>query len=727
MGKIDLDKIGKIVNELNQEGAVCQDNGQATEVVTHTFEDYEKIEDQFIRYRVMIDDAIGLYNQARLMASVSDTGLSASINRMAEPFRKGFFTLAVVGKMSAGKSTFINALLSDNGLLPTGHFQTTCTITTIQHSEDRKLHVIYGDNHEEEYTDNISETLKKLVAIPEEYKDLPINNINRLILYDIAPEEITGERLVNEMKKLSKKEINIELLKKYIDEHPKNMIPKAVGIECPLNENYRGWRIVDTPGVDAIGGIEDDTKQFLCGSDDEGNHNVDAIIFIQAAQANIEDLHLNEFVDTTINSLTEEAKKRTFFILTHGSDQAFLRNKDAIMNEARRLFVDYSKIGINNERLVVVDSIASLLEEDDLLDLKSLLFESKPAYWDEKEWEVCQDLLFQVESILRHREKTEVNNENMRRKLAELANFSTLRSLLNSFVQEEKCNAFRDIIDLIEKDLSQCISIREKDIQILRNNLGKNPEEFLEDLEKEKEKLDDFQLTANNKMRDIRNANSKSIVSKKFGDKISKDLDLNTFMNLPSLNQMRRKAEEMGELAKSVEKGIVEHIKEEVKDLINTSQISLNIVLPSIDVDQIEHDAKKESTTYSTETYRVRKKTGVGNRVGRFFGGLFNKDWGYETATRTIAHTDVEKEHKLAAESVFKNLKLNLDTYQENVQKELNIIIDYVDNQIKAAIKSRKTSYDEMAKGTNIISHINKKEEEISSLQKTVEQLTFYK
>ena len=263
---------------------------------------------------------------------------------------------------------------------------------------------------------------------------------------------------------------------------------------------------------------------------------MDAIIFIQAAQANIEDLHLNEFVDETINSLTEEAKKRTFFVLTHGSDPAFLRNKDAIMNEARRLFVDYSKIGINNERLVAVDSIASLLEEDDSLDLESLVREGSPAHWDKAEWMVCQDLLRDTYSKIFFDDKTEVNNENMRRKLAELANFSTLRSLLNSFVQEEKCNAFRDIIDLIEKDLNQCISIREKDIQILSNNLGKNPEEFLEDLEKEKEKLDDFQLTANNKMRDVRNANSKSIVSKKFGDKISKTLDLNTFMNLPSLN-----------------------------------------------------------------------------------------------------------------------------------------------------------------------------------------------
>ena len=54
-------------------------------------------------------------------------------------------------------------------------------------------------------------------------------------------------------------------------------------------------------------------------------------------------------------------------------------------------------------------------------------------------------------------------------------------------------------------------------------------------------------------------------------------------------------------------------------------------------------------------------------------------------------------------------------------------IIDYVDNQIKAAIKSRKTSYDEMAQGTDIISHINRKEEEISSLQKALVQLTTYK
>jgi septin family protein len=134
----------------------------------------------------MVADATEIYNHARQIAAVSDTGLSSSINRMGEPFRKGYFTLAVVGKMSAGKSTFINALLSDHNLLPTGHFQTTCTLTTILHSDQKRLHIIYGDMHEENITESIEAELRRLVAIPEEYKDLPVNNVNRLILYGKA-------------------------------------------------------------------------------------------------------------------------------------------------------------------------------------------------------------------------------------------------------------------------------------------------------------------------------------------------------------------------------------------------------------------------------------------------------------------------------------------------------------------------------------------------------------
>ena len=127
------------------------------------------------------------------------------------------------------------------------------------------------------------------------------------------------------------------------------------------------------------------------------------------------------------------------------------------MEEAKRLFVDYGKVGIAGERLIVVDSIASLMKNDMSLDLETLTFDGQPKNWDEKEWGVCRDLLGQIDIMLR-RMKTEVNNENLRRLLSKLANFDGLRNMLDAFVREEKRTSFDIIISDIEEDIAHCIS-----------------------------------------------------------------------------------------------------------------------------------------------------------------------------------------------------------------------------------------------------------------------------
>lgn len=725
MEQVNLESIKELVDSVAQDVNDSSLN-QSLENPIRTMDDYMKIEDSFVRFREMLEDAIALYERARLTASVSDTGLSASIYRMAEPFRKGFFTLAVVGKMSSGKSTFVNALLGDKDLLPTGFFQTTCTLTSIQHSETKKLKVVYGNGSEKEYSENISESLKDLVAIPDEYKNLPVNNVNRMIISDMSVDEICSDEWVRKLEQLARQKIDVDNLRKYVDTHPKDIIPTAVAIECPLNKNYQGWRIVDTPGVDAIGGIEDDTKRFLCGSDDDGNHNVDAIIFVQKAQANIEDLHLNEFVSKTMDTLTEEAKQRTFFVLTHGADPSFLRNKTEIMDVAKRLFVNYTKVGINGERLIALDSLASLLEADSSLDLESLIMDGQPQHWNPKEWDICRDMLGQIEFMLR-RKKTEVNNENLRRELRELAHFEKFRSMLDDFVQEEKLSSFTTIINLIDEDITQCISVKEKEISILKNNLGKEPDEFMADLAKEKELLDDFQQQANDKIREIRNTFSKTHVDGIFEQKVLKEISLDTFKSLSSTYEMRRKAEELGSKAKEVEKSIIERIREEVKGFIDTTQLQLNIALPAIDMRQIEYEAREKSTTYETVRIRGEKKSGFLGGLGRLFGTLFDNDWGYEMVEEIIPKTDLEKEHQQAAQLVFKFLKDNLDRYQQNVYRELKLISDNIDSQIKEMIKNRKDSYDKLAEGTSIVDQIVKIEGELESLKVALHRLEIYK
>ena len=674
---------------------------------------YDDIKDNFIRYRKMINDAIKLYEQARLFADDSDKykGLSESIKRKAAPFCRGYFTLAVVGKMSAGKSTFINALLNDNGLLPTGHFQTTCALTFIHHSDEKKLTVVYGDRHEEKFTENISEKLKELVAIPSKYKDLPINNVNRCILDDIPTEQIIGKELVDEMEKKSRKKVDIARLKEYIEEFPKCKIPMTVNIESPLDEDYQGWQIVDTPGVDAIGGIEDDTKQYLCENDDEGYPNVDAIMFVQSAQANIEDLHLNEFVKNTITSITDDAKKRIFFILTHGSEHKFLDNKDNILDETKKLFVDAS--GIKSERVIAVDSVASLLENDGSLDLESLSKEGVPPNWDAEEWKGCQFLLRSVESMLRYDDKKEINNETMRSKLGELANFSNLRFLLNNFVKEEKKVAFEEIITLIEKDIKNCIDRKKEDISILINKLGMEPEEFSEYIQKKKDELEEFRVNVNKKLRDIKNTNSKTKINDKFDKGVNISLEILRSMSSPK--QIKKEIDACRNKAESIKKNILKKIKEDTKDFIENFSTSINITLPAIDIDQIASDAKEEVP------YRV-KKTNMWAGIQRFCGKIFHKEeWGYETTYKSVVNYS-----KLATE-VYKEFQNNLDEYKSNVRRELEQIIKNIDSAMKKNIEDRENEYNRIHIGQYDVDDINKKENEVSSLQSILDELVIYK
>ena len=85
---------------------------------------------EFAKIGKLVDTIIKRYREVRMDCGIPDNGWhSRTIERMATPFIKGYFTLAVVGKVSSGKSTFINALLGCKELQPKGHDQTTCGVT----------------------------------------------------------------------------------------------------------------------------------------------------------------------------------------------------------------------------------------------------------------------------------------------------------------------------------------------------------------------------------------------------------------------------------------------------------------------------------------------------------------------------------------------------------------------------------------------------------------------
>jgi GTP-binding protein EngB required for normal cell division len=140
----------------------------------------DKQQNDFMLMRHVVSNVVSQYKELRKCIGWKDSGKSATILRLANPFLTGYFTIAVAGKMSAGKSTFINSLIGEN-LLPTGHFQTTSCITWVISSEKRYMEVTFADGKTKTFTENLADELLKLVAVPPKFQSLPINHINSLI------------------------------------------------------------------------------------------------------------------------------------------------------------------------------------------------------------------------------------------------------------------------------------------------------------------------------------------------------------------------------------------------------------------------------------------------------------------------------------------------------------------------------------------------------------------
>lgn len=224
------------------------------------------------------------------------------------------------------------------------------------------MDVVFCDGSKKHYEgEQIVSELRRLVAVPDEFSDLPINDINRLISGDASLSEIIKLKPGIEGR-TNCAEIDVAIWKKYISSYPKKTIAKQVFIKYPLSDEFIGWRIVDTPGVGAIGGIQDETKKMLTKESEFGGKVVDAIIFLQSGADNIEDEACRTFVSETITQLTDDARSRLFFILTHATVEKFRNHREGILSKAHTLYgVPFN---IPDERLSYVDSLMGRFCED---------------------------------------------------------------------------------------------------------------------------------------------------------------------------------------------------------------------------------------------------------------------------------------------------------------------------------------------------------------------------
>ncbi len=176
---------------------------------------------------------------------------------------KDTLTIGVIGQMKCGKSTFLNAFVFENDILPAATTPMTAALSVITYGEKERIVAEF-------YTKDEWEEQKMQAA-------RPINDPNNPVSSEEELKIKAAKELVSKANKLGSKldsylgktqEDEFKNLEEYVGADGKYIsITKAVNIYYP-KEYLKGVEIVDTPGFnDPIVSREERTKAFLKKAD----------------------------------------------------------------------------------------------------------------------------------------------------------------------------------------------------------------------------------------------------------------------------------------------------------------------------------------------------------------------------------------------------------------------------------------------------------------------------
>ncbi|MBO5142737.1 MAG: dynamin family protein [Paludibacteraceae bacterium] len=181
-------------------------------------------------------------------------------NDILKKINDDILTIGVIGQMKCGKSTFLNAFLFNEQLLPAATTPMTAALSVITYGEKKEIEIEF-------YSENEWEELKQLATYD-------LNEINDTL----QRESVKAAKELYEKSNSIKSKIpnllgtikkdSIDQLIEYVGAEGKYVsIVKSVRITLPY-EWLKGVEIVDTPGFnDPVVSREERTKEFLKRAD----------------------------------------------------------------------------------------------------------------------------------------------------------------------------------------------------------------------------------------------------------------------------------------------------------------------------------------------------------------------------------------------------------------------------------------------------------------------------
>lgn len=237
---------------------------------------------------------------------LAEYGQTESIERIQALLGQQTFTIAITGVMSAGKSTLLNALLSQE-ILGTSVVPETANLTIISYSQTPKAIVHFWTQNEWR---NIEESAKFDDGIAQ---------------FVAQTREAFGAQLATQLANGSKEIATDELTAYTSAKNPQRMcnLIKSVSLCLPLEFLQDGVQLIDTPGLDdPLTQREEITKNYLL--------HCDVIVHLMNAAQSA----TKKDIDFMVDALANKNIARLLVVLTHA---------DSINPSELQAIMDYTK------------------------------------------------------------------------------------------------------------------------------------------------------------------------------------------------------------------------------------------------------------------------------------------------------------------------------------------------------------------------------------------------
>ncbi len=526
---------------------------------------------KFAEYKIYKQQVIEIFeNYKNLKGALNDGVDVKSLENKIYNLKNNQFIIAVAGEVKAGKSTFINSLIKEE-ILPTDVLQATNALIEIFYSKKPYLKISYASGKteilEDEAREVIKEKLKKVASIPEEYRDIPVNLIDLYILeYGHIP--IIDEDFIKYLEERSGienlKEVRYKL-ENYVMSRSKDNIPVRIELGYPFPWEFDEIRLVDMPGVNAIGGVHDLSFAFLEKSN--------AILFIHPIKP-VESESLKRFVSSVI---TDKSKEALFLVLTHSA--IFFEEKERLLEEAKRI---YSSI-IPSHRIFAVDSILKLIYED--LNKGKTLDEIKRESRHKRKW------------IIYFKDLAEEEGLEEKKAFLQYSGFEELIPVLENFLVSAPFSELAKILEIILDGYKEQISIYQETIKLLQTQ-KKDREEFLREIDRMQKGLKKLETYCYLILEEAATVfmGVHSPIEAQLNEIKMKYYDV--FLNAKELEELRkyyRDAENsLNQLVKENLKQISEFFRKKLEQVGEQFKEEYNISIPKIDLAAIEETCRRE-------------------------------------------------------------------------------------------------------------------------------------